>query len=71
MDAEAIEDVLAKSLEESMRDGEGNKKAGDPIEFDPNNPDISQSMVCEKHKIPASFFSHKEARYVCFKCLVS
>lgn len=66
MDAEAIEDVIAKSLEESMRDNDGNKKSADP-----NDTDISQSMVCEKHKAPASFFSHKEERYVCFKCLVS
>ena len=67
MDSEAIEDVLAKSLEESMRD----KKPAEPNEADKNNPDISQTMVCEKHKVPASFFSHKEERYVCFKCLVS
>lgn len=28
-------------------------------------------MLCETHKAPAVFFSNKEKRYVCFKCLVS
>ena len=28
-------------------------------------------MVCDRHKAPAAFFSQKEDRYVCFKCLVS
>jgi hypothetical protein len=28
-------------------------------------------MLCEQHKAPAVFFSQKEDRYVCFKCLVS
>lgn len=28
-------------------------------------------MLCETHKSPAVFFSNKEKRYVCFKCLVS
>ena len=27
-------------------------------------------MLCEMHKAPAVFFSEKEDRYVCFKCLV-
>ena len=27
-------------------------------------------MVCDLHNAPAAFFSHKEDRYVCFKCLV-
>ena len=27
-------------------------------------------MVCEMHGAPAAFFSEKEKRYVCFKCLV-
>lgn len=64
MDSEAMHDVLAKSIKEQMME----KK---PDDIDPNNPDISQTMVCEKHKVAASFFSHKEDRYVCFKCLVS
>ena len=28
-------------------------------------------MLCETHKAPAVFFSEKEDRYVCFKCLVA
>lgn len=28
-------------------------------------------MVCQQHNAPAAFFSEKEDRYVCFKCLVS
>lgn len=28
-------------------------------------------MICDTHKAPAVFFSNKEDRYVCFKCLVS
>jgi hypothetical protein len=28
-------------------------------------------MLCSTHKSPAVFFSEKEDRYVCFKCLVS
>ena len=28
-------------------------------------------MLCDTHKAPAVFFSNKEDRYVCFKCLVS
>ena len=28
-------------------------------------------MLCERHKTAAVFFSQKEERYVCFKCLVS
>jgi len=28
-------------------------------------------MLCDTHKAPAVFFSNKEDRYVCFKCLVA
>jgi hypothetical protein len=28
-------------------------------------------MLCDPHKAPAVFFSNKEDRYVCFKCLIS
>jgi len=28
-------------------------------------------MICETHKAPAVFFSEKEDRYVCFKCLAA
>ena len=28
-------------------------------------------MMCEKHNTPAVFFSEKEERYVCFKCLAA
>jgi len=28
-------------------------------------------MLCDTHKAPAVFFSNKEERYVCFKCLVA
>ena len=28
-------------------------------------------MTCETHKAPAVFFSEKEDRYVCFKCLAA
>lgn len=38
MDSEAIEDVLAKSLEQSMRE---KKEEHGASEIDPNNPDIS------------------------------
>ena len=31
----------------------------------------SIKMICDTHKAPAVFFSNKEERYVCFKCLVS
>jgi len=31
----------------------------------------SIKMLCTMHKSPAVFFSEKEDRYVCFKCLVS
>jgi hypothetical protein len=40
------------------------KKAADSL-------DQSIKMVCDKHKAPAAFFSQKEDRYVCFKCLVA
>jgi len=35
--------------------------------------DMNESikMICDTHKAPAVFFSNKEERYVCFKCLVS
>lgn len=33
--------------------------------------DQSIKMLCDTHKAPAVFFSNKEDRYVCFKCLVS
>lgn len=33
--------------------------------------DENIKMLCETHKAPAVFFSNKEKRYVCFKCLVS
>ena len=35
--------------------------------------DLNESikMICDTHKAPAVFFSNKEERYVCFKCLVS
>ena len=35
--------------------------------------DMEQSikMLCDTHKAPAAFFSEKENRYVCFKCLVA
>mmetsp|Transcript_6459 Transcript_6459/g.10408 ORF Transcript_6459/g.10408 Transcript_6459/m.10408 type:complete len:244 (+) Transcript_6459:573-1304(+) len=33
--------------------------------------DQSIKMVCDTHKAPAVFFSEKEDRYVCFKCLVA
>jgi hypothetical protein len=28
-------------------------------------------MLCDTHKAPAVFYSNKEERYVCFKCIVS
>ena len=34
-------------------------------------PDQQIKMLCEMHGAPAAFFSQKENRYVCFKCLVS
>ncbi len=36
-----------------------------------SDPNESIKMVCDTHKAPAVFFSNKEDRYVCFKCLVS
>lgn len=33
--------------------------------------DKSIKMLCEMHGAPAAFFSQKEDRYVCFKCLVN
>lgn len=33
--------------------------------------DQSIKMLCDTHKAPAVFFSQKEERYVCFKCLIS
>jgi len=33
--------------------------------------DQSIKMLCDTHKAPAVFFSNKEERYVCFKCLVA
>jgi len=33
--------------------------------------DQSIKMLCDTHKAPAVFFSNKEDRYVCFKCLVA
>lgn len=35
------------------------------------NLDQSIKMLCDTHKAPAVFYSNKEERYVCFKCLVS
>ena len=35
-----------------------------------NDLDQSIKMLCDTHKAPAVFFSNKEDRYVCFKCLV-
>jgi len=35
------------------------------------DPNESIKMICDTHKAPAVFFSNKEDRYVCFKCLVS
>jgi len=32
--------------------------------------EASIKMLCDMHKAPAVFFSEKEDRYVCFKCLV-
>lgn len=39
-----------------------------PATLDPNQ---SIKMLCDRHKAPAVFFSQKEDRYVCFKCLVA
>lgn len=39
-----------------------------PGDLDPNK---SIKMLCDRHKAPAVFFSQKEDRYVCFKCLVA
>ena len=36
-----------------------------------NMMDQSIKMICDTHKAPAVFFSQKEERYVCFKCLVT
>lgn len=33
--------------------------------------DQSIKMLCDTHKAPAVFFSQKEERYVCFKCLIN
>lgn len=33
--------------------------------------DQSIKMLCDTHKAPAVFYSNKEDRYVCFKCIVS
>ena len=35
------------------------------------DPNQSIKMLCDRHKAPAVFFSQKEDRYVCFKCLVA
>ena len=45
---------------------------GKPSKDRPNEIlDQSIKMLCDTHKAPAVFFSNKEERYVCFKCLVS
>ena len=59
-----IEGALAKSIAEQMKEGKKVEEEGPDV-------NLSQSMVCDRHKAPAIFFSHKEERYVCFKCLVS
>lgn len=33
--------------------------------------DFTIKMQCDTHKSPATFYSQKDQRYVCFKCLVS
>ena len=49
-----------------------NRPEADSV-FQPQNvgdQEASIKMLCEMHKAPAVFFSEKEDRYVCFKCLV-
>ena len=49
------------------------KAMGMPQEGRKQHEPLDQSikMLCDTHKAPAVFFSNKEDRYVCFKCLVS
>ena len=71
MNPDDPEDLLIdgdQSLRQSSKQLSDDK--GKPI-MDSTLLDQSIKMLCDTHKAPAVFFSNKEDRYVCFKCLVA
>ena len=63
------EDLLRQLIKQS--ENVLNIESSEEMECKQSDEDASIKMLCERHKAPAAFFSQKENRYVCFKCLVS
>ena len=63
-----IRKTVAEGVKDQMEVAEGDRPK-DPS--DEKRIDSSIKMLCEKHNVPADFFSEKEDRYMCFQCVMS
>lgn len=70
-DEELLHQGILKHMQAANEAESGNQPQASASIIDDQMLDQSIKMLCETHKAPAVFFSEKEDRYVCFKCLVA
>ena len=68
--ADMIKGVDEEDDEDVMLQADLDLKAVQEMNTSNENFNVNSKIECEKHKEPAAFYSQKEQRYVCFKCLV-